>query len=82
MNNLTATKPIRELMPEGYLGIIASETGAWPSNISEIVSSERTSSGIWPSVERLAKESDSKAYYARIDYLNSIRRKKYTPQAA
>lgn len=82
MKKLTHTTPVRELMPDNYLGIIAEATGAWPSNISEIVKSERTTSKVWPEVEKLAIKNDSKAYYARIEYLNSIRRKPYHPMAA
>lgn len=82
MQKSNETKPVRELMPEGFLGLIAMATGAWPSNISEVVNSERTTSGIWPEVEKLAIKTDSKSYYERIEYLNSIRRKKYYPAAA
>lgn len=66
-------KTIRELMPEGYLRIIAHETLAYPSTISEAVVSERTNSKLWPVIERLAKETDSKAYKARMEFLEKSR---------
>lgn len=81
MSKSNEPKPIRELMPEGYLPKIAQMTGAWPSNISEVVNSERTRSKIWPAIEQLAKETDSKAYKARIEWL-STNRSKYTGAAA
>lgn len=74
-------KPIRELMPDGYLRIIAHETMAYPSTISEAVVSERTNSKLWPVIERLAKETDSKAYKERMDWL-AAHRGRYSGAAA
>lgn len=82
MQKSNDTTPVRDLMPEGYLAKIAEATGAWKPNISDVVKSERTTSGIWPEVEKLAIKTDSKAYYQRIEYLNSIRKKPYYPAAA
>jgi hypothetical protein len=71
--NAKTPKPIRDLMPEGYTRIIAAETMAYPSTISEAVVSERTNSKLWPIIERLAKETDSKAYKARMEWLSATR---------
>lgn len=63
------TTPIRDLMPEGYLPKIAELTGVSRSNISNVVRDERTTSKIWPYVERLARDTNAAAYEARMAYL-------------
>lgn len=73
MQKTIETTPIRDLMPEGFLRKIAQATGAYPSNISEIVNSERTNSKIWYAIEELAKETDSKAYKKRMEFLEKNR---------
>lgn len=63
------TIPIRDLMPEGYLPKLVELTGVSRSNISQIVRDERTTSKIWPAVERLAKETNASAYEARMAFI-------------
>jgi hypothetical protein len=68
------TKPIRDLMPEGYTRLIISELGRGSaSNICEVVMTEKTTSKYWPAVEKLAMQTDSRAYRARLKYLTAKR---------
>ena len=68
------TKPIRELMPAGYTRMILSELGSGSaSNISEVVTTEKTNSKYWPTIEKIALKTDPKAYRARMKYLESKR---------
>lgn len=67
------TTPIRELMPDGYLPKIAELTGVGRSTISNVVRDETITSKIWPAVEALAKETDSKAYAARMEFIKARR---------
>lgn len=60
-------------MPEGYLPKLVEMTGKDRTNISTIVRDERIGSKIWPYVEKLAKETDSKAYNARMEFLATRR---------
>ena len=69
MTKTTTTTPIRDLMPEGYIGIISGDTGSWAGNISDVVRNERTGSSLWPHVEKLAKKSNAKAYKERMEFL-------------
>ncbi|MFC6998030.1 hypothetical protein [Rufibacter roseus] len=65
----TNTRPVRELMPDGYLNLVAQESGMSNPNISNVVNNEKRTSFIWPIVERLAKETDAKAYEKRMKFL-------------
>lgn len=69
MKKSEQTIPIRDLMPDGYLPKLVEMTGVSRSNISNIVRDERTTSKIWPSVEKLAKETNAAAYEARMAFL-------------
>lgn len=69
MKKSEQTTPIRDLMPEGYLPKIAELTGVSRSNISNVVRDERTTSKIWPAVEKLAKDTNAAAYEARMAFL-------------
>lgn len=73
MKKSTDTTPIRELMPDKYLPKIAEMTGVGRSTISNVVRDETITSKIWPAVEQLAKETDSKAYAARMEYIKTRR---------
>lgn len=81
MKKTEQTTPIRELMPEGYLPKIVEMTGVSRQTISNVVCDERINSKIWPAVEQLAKETDSKAYNARMEFLAN-RRTQLTGNAA
>ena len=67
------TTPIRNLMPDGYLPKIAQMTGVGRSTISNVVRDETITSKVWPAVETLAKETDSKAYALRMEYIKTRR---------
>jgi len=66
-------KTIRQLMPEDFTMTLARELGVDPANVSRVVSLEKTTSKYWPAIERLAIQTDSKAYRARIKYLEQKR---------
>lgn len=68
----TETKPIRELMPKGFLPILARESGATRPNCSNAVNDENIKSKkIWPAIERLALETNPEAARLRIAYLKA-----------
>lgn len=60
-------------MPDNFTMDLAKELGVDPSNISRIINLEKTTSKYWPAIERLAMQTDSKAYRARIKYLEQKR---------
>lgn len=54
---------IRACMPEGYLSMLAERTGVkTPTNLSQIVRLEQTSSKHWPAVVQLAKETQPELF--------------------
>lgn len=60
-----STKPptIRDLMPDGYLAVLAERTGMKTvSNISQLVLRQQTSSTHWPQVEKLAQETNPEGF--------------------
>lgn len=80
MQNNSEPKPIRDLMPKGFSMIICQAKGdADPSVVSKVVKLEKTTSSYWPFVEQLAMQTDSKAYKARMKYLEA---KRQTSKAA
>lgn len=66
-------KTIREIMPDDFTMILATELQVDPSNVSRVVKLEKTTSKYWPAIERLAIQTDSKAYRARIKFLEQKR---------
>lgn len=61
-----ATNPkMRELMPDGFLGMLADRTGCKSvPDLSQIVLRERTTSKYWPAVLALALETNPAGYAA------------------
>jgi hypothetical protein len=59
-----ATSPkMRELMPSGFLGILADRTGCTSvPDLSQIVLRERKTSKYWPQVEKLAQETNPEGF--------------------
>ena len=61
-------------MPENFTMILARELQVDPANVSRAVNLEKTNSKrYWPAIERLAIQSDSKAYRERIKFLEKQR---------
>ncbi|MBA9078288.1 hypothetical protein [Rufibacter quisquiliarum] len=69
MEKTTTSRPIRDLMPEGFTATISEKHGVDPSYVSRVVTQEQRSSYIWPSIEDLAVLTDKKAYAERIKFL-------------
>jgi hypothetical protein len=64
------TTPIRQLMPKGFLSLIASKTGCSRPNISNCVNDENIrSQKIWWAIEELARLTDPERAEKRIAYL-------------
>jgi hypothetical protein len=66
-------KTIRQLMPAHFTMALARELQVDPANISRVVSLEKTTSKYWPAIEKLAMQTDSRAYRARMKYLETQR---------
>lgn len=66
------TKPVRELMPDGFTTKILTEMGeGTPANVCNAVNLEKINSKYWPFIEKQALQTDPKAYRARMKYLRS-----------
>lgn len=70
MEKTTATKPIRDLMPEGFTATISEEHGVDPSYVSRVVTQEQRSSYIWESIAAMAINTDPEAFAQRIEFLD------------
>ena len=65
MKNNPPPPGIRNLMPEGFLGILADRTGCTSMpDLSQIVLRERSTSKYWPAVLALAEATNPQGYAA------------------
>jgi len=65
MKNNPPPPGIRNLMPEGFLGILADRTGCTSMpDLSQIVLRERSRSKYWPAVLKLAEETNPTGFAA------------------
>lgn len=65
MKNNQAPPKLRQLMPEGYLSLLADRTGCTSMpDLSQIVLRERSGSKYWPAVLALAEATNPQGYAA------------------
>lgn len=65
MKNNQAPPKLRQLMPEGYLSLLADRTGCTSMpDLSQIVLRERSTSKYWPAVLALAEATNPTGYAA------------------
>jgi len=63
MEKSTASPSVRDLMPSGYLSILADRTNSTSTpDLAQIVLRERYSSKHWPAVLALAEETNPEGY--------------------
>jgi len=69
MKTIEEPKTVKEILPPGWLPTLAKLCQTDRSYISGVVNDEKITSRHWPNIEALAKETDSKAYKARIEFI-------------
>ncbi len=71
MKTIEEPKTVREILPAGWLPALAKKCKSDRSYISGVVNDEKITSRHWANIAAMAMETDSKAYAARIEYLQS-----------